>query len=203
MPSRLVLWGGPPGPQALPGRAPPVGSINPTKMHSSQCLVRGLAPPVVSGAGKTTKCVATAENPKKYDQPFKSLSDRSPRELLDVFGALSIDADAQVEALPRDITMRPLAARGKSASPSGIDNFRRSPRGPESPSARQQRGVGLPLASNLIFTRQLSSVPNGLLPRAARLAINKAYVIRQRRRKPYIAIFEAVTPGNRSLLQVW
>ena len=73
-----------------------------------------------------------AENPKKYDQAFKSLSDRSPRELLDVFGVLPIDAEAEVEALPRDIAMRPLA-------------------------------------------------------------IDTAYLIRRRRRKPYIAIFEAVT----------
>ena len=50
-----------------------------------------------------------AENPKKYDQAFKSLSDRSPRELLDVFGVLRIEDEAQVEALPRDISMRPLA----------------------------------------------------------------------------------------------
>ena len=77
--------------------------------------------------------MATAkENPKKYDQAFKSLSDRSPRELLDVFGVLPIEADAKVVALPRDISMPPLA-------------------------------------------------------------IDTAYLISQRRRKPYIAIFEAVT----------
>ena len=53
--------------------------------------------------------VPTTKNPKPYDQAFKSLSDRNPRGLLDVFGVLPADVDAEVEALPRDIAMRPLS----------------------------------------------------------------------------------------------
>ena len=49
-----------------------------------------------------------AENPKKYDAAFKSLSDADPRGLLDIFGVLPHGMDAEVEALPRDIAARPL-----------------------------------------------------------------------------------------------
>ena len=49
-----------------------------------------------------------AENPKAYDQVFKSLSDADPRGLLDIFGVLPHGVDAEVEQLPRDIAARPL-----------------------------------------------------------------------------------------------
>src|SRR5450432_2223525 len=48
------------------------------------------------------------ENPKSYDQAFKALSDADPRGLLGIFGVLPLHARAQVEALPRDLSMRPL-----------------------------------------------------------------------------------------------
>lgn len=82
----------------------------------------------------------TTEKPKPYDQAFKSLSDRSPRELLDVFGVLPLEAEAEVESLPRDIAMRPLA-------------------------------------------------------------IDTAFLIRRRRRKPYIAVFEAATSWEQDMAQ--
>jgi hypothetical protein len=49
-----------------------------------------------------------ADNPKAYDQAFKSLSDVDPRGLLDIFGILPHEVDAEVEPLPRDIAARPL-----------------------------------------------------------------------------------------------
>ena len=49
-----------------------------------------------------------ADNPKAYDQAFKSLSDVDPRGLLDIFGVLPHGMDAEVEPLPRDIAARPL-----------------------------------------------------------------------------------------------
>jgi hypothetical protein len=49
-----------------------------------------------------------ADNPKAYDQAFKSLSDVDPRGLLDIFGILPHEAEAEVEPLPRDIASRPL-----------------------------------------------------------------------------------------------
>jgi hypothetical protein len=64
-----------------------------------------------------------AENPKAYDQAFKSLSDVDPRGLLDIFGVLPHGMDAEVEPLPREISSRPLVidtgyfvrpARGKA-----------------------------------------------------------------------------------------
>ena len=80
------------------------------------------------------------KNPKTYDQAFKSLSDRSPRGLLDIFGVLPVEAVAVVEPLPRDLSMRPLA-------------------------------------------------------------IDSAYMISQPRRKPYIAVFEALTSWERDIAQ--
>ena len=50
-----------------------------------------------------------AKNPKSYDQAFKSLSDRSPRGLLDIFGILPLEAEAEIEPLPRDVSMPPMA----------------------------------------------------------------------------------------------
>ena len=84
--------------------------------------------------------MAGTKNPKTYDQAFKSLSDRSPRGLLDVFGVLPIEADAEVEPLPRDVAMRPFA-------------------------------------------------------------IDTAYLVRQKRRRPYIVVFEASTSWRRGLSQ--
>ena len=49
-----------------------------------------------------------ADNPKAYDQAFKSLSDADPRGLLDIFGVLPHGVEAEVEPLPRDIASRPL-----------------------------------------------------------------------------------------------
>ena len=49
-----------------------------------------------------------AENPRKYNTAFKSLSDADPRGLLDIFGVLPHGAEAEVEPLPRDIAARPL-----------------------------------------------------------------------------------------------
>ena len=81
-----------------------------------------------------------SENPKAYDQAFKSLSDRSPRGLLDIFGVLPIEVEAEVEALPRDLAMRPLV-------------------------------------------------------------IDTAYLIRRRRHKPYIAVFEALTSWQQDIAE--
>jgi hypothetical protein len=51
-----------------------------------------------------------ADNPRPYDQAFKSLSDADPRALLlDVLGVLPESTEAIVEALPRDLAMGPLA----------------------------------------------------------------------------------------------
>jgi hypothetical protein len=64
-----------------------------------------------------------ADNPKAYDQAFKSLSDADPRGLLDIFGVLPHGVEAEVEPLPRDIASRRLVvdtgyfvrpARGKA-----------------------------------------------------------------------------------------
>ena len=49
-----------------------------------------------------------ADNPKSYDQAFKTLSDVDPRGLLEIFGVLPAHTRAQVEPLPRDLSMRPL-----------------------------------------------------------------------------------------------
>ena len=49
-----------------------------------------------------------ADNPKSFDQAFKALSDADPRSLLGIFGVLPIHAQAEVEPLPRDLSMRPL-----------------------------------------------------------------------------------------------
>lgn len=49
-----------------------------------------------------------ADNPKAYDQAFKSLSDADPRGLMDIFGVLPHGVEAEVEPLPRDIASRPL-----------------------------------------------------------------------------------------------
>jgi hypothetical protein len=49
-----------------------------------------------------------ADNPKAYDQAFKSLSDLDPRGLLDIFGVLPDAVEAEVEPLPRDLASRPL-----------------------------------------------------------------------------------------------
>ena len=81
-----------------------------------------------------------AENTKRYDQAFKSLSDRNPRGLLDIFGVLPVEAEAEIEPLPRDLSMPPLA-------------------------------------------------------------IDSAYCIQQRRRKPYIAVFEALTSWEQDLAE--
>ena len=49
-----------------------------------------------------------ADNPKSYDQAFKTLSDADPRGLLEIFGVLPAHARAEVEPLPRELSMRPL-----------------------------------------------------------------------------------------------
>ena len=52
--------------------------------------------------------MSVADNPKSYDQAFKTLSDTDPRGLLEIFGVLPAHARAEVEPLPRDLSMRPL-----------------------------------------------------------------------------------------------
>lgn len=65
-----------------------------------------------------------ADNPRPYDQAFKSLSDADPRALLDVLGVLPDSVEAIVEPLPRDIAARPLAVdAGYFVRPSGQAPF--------------------------------------------------------------------------------
>ena len=64
------------------------------------------------------------ENPKQYDQAFKSLSDADPRALLDVLGVLPESVEAVVESLPRDIAARPLVVdAGYFVRPVGAPEF--------------------------------------------------------------------------------
>ena len=49
-----------------------------------------------------------AENAKSYDQAFKALADTDPRGLWEIFDVLPLAVRAEVEALPRDLSTRPL-----------------------------------------------------------------------------------------------
>ena len=62
----------------------------------------------VRGIPRRTHYIGVAENPKSYDQAFKALSDADPRGLLGIFGVLPLGVRAEVEPLPRDLSMRPL-----------------------------------------------------------------------------------------------
>lgn len=60
------------------------------------------------GIPRRTHYNSVAENPKSYDQAFKSISDADPRGLLGIFGVLPMGIKAEVEPLPRELSMRPL-----------------------------------------------------------------------------------------------